>query len=65
MDEVFNLLAQGEMPNFLELLEALSEISDFGWLDEQGLCVPQTPMEKSKRVSNHPCFQPGRFCELC
>lgn len=54
VDRLFKQLERGEMPNFLELLSALSNVSDCSGDENSG-----------PRVCNYPVFQPGQACQNC
>jgi len=65
MDELFLILSRGEMPDFIQVLQALSEISDINWDRAEDEQLSIRDVLKAHRVPNTPHFQHGEFCDVC
>ena len=65
MDELFKKLARGEMPDFLEVLAALNDVSDIDWNAIEASQLSIRDVLKAYRVSKHPTFRSGEFCDTC
>jgi len=65
MEKLMELLSSGEMPNFLEVLQALNDISDIDWEAQEGIPHRHRGVQNKDLDPNYPCFRSRGFCELC
>ncbi len=65
MDKLFKMLERGEMPSFLEVLQALNEVSDIDWDRVEASQLPFPEVLTACRVSKHPCPDSGQSCQAC
>lgn len=65
MDKLFKILSRGEMPDFLQVLEALNEISDIDWDRVEHNQHSITDVLSTGRVPNYPVLACSPFCESC
>ncbi len=65
MDKLIKMLAASKMPNFLEVMAALDEISDVDWNRLEGVLLDSRKAFEASKVPKHPLFDCGEFCEIC
>lgn len=65
MDKLMKMLERGEVPNFLEVLAALNDISDVDWSRVEALQLSIRDDFEGCRIPKHPQIQPSEFCESC
>lgn len=65
MDELFKILARSEMPNFLQVLAALNDISDIDWNRLESQLLSDRAAFEARRVPKYPLFDCSEFCESC
>lgn len=65
MEKLFEILAQGEMPDFFQVLEALNEISDIDWDRVEQSQLTITDVLSKGSVPNYPILACSQFCESC
>jgi hypothetical protein len=65
MDKLFKMLERGEMPDFLEVLSALNDISDLDWQALEHSSLPLRQGIKTCRIPEHPQNRDSGRCELC
>lgn len=62
---LFDSLAAGEMPNFLELLSALSNIGEASVLDDSDAQDARKSILRGTPTPQYPVLQPGASCPNC
>lgn len=65
MEKLFEILARGEMPDFLQVLQALNDISDIDWNGVEASQLSMRDAFKGKGIAKYPISCPGEFCESC
>lgn len=65
MDKLFKILERGEMPDFLEVLQALNDISDIDWDAIEASQLAILDVLKGKGIPKYPAFCPSEFCDVC
>jgi len=65
MDELFKKLARGEMPDFLEVLAALNDVSDIDWDAIEASQLSIRDVFETKCIPKDGVFGSGVFCESC
>lgn len=65
MDELMKMLARSEMPNFLQVMAALNDISDVDWNRLENSLLSGRAKFEASRTPKYPLFDCGEFCESC
>lgn len=65
MEKLFKILAQGKMPDFSQMMEALNDISDVDWNRLEASQLSIRDVFKTKCIPKGGVFGSGQFCESC
>lgn len=64
LDRLFAQFERGEFPNFLDLMAAISNISDASFVGHPSFSSSSDCEKDEQRVSNYPC-DPSRPTKVC